>query len=116
MDSDISIANASILLEDFVLRFPADARIAFTDGSENFNAGAFFIKNDPWSYWLLQAWCGSLGHGCCIAPCTRMGPPIWIWIWTWRNVQIKAPDISWHEEQPPCRNKRAHKCMLQSSP
>eukprot|EP00667_Euglena_gracilis_P009199 EG_transcript_9339 len=56
MDSDISIANASILLEDFVLRFPADARIAFTDGSENFNAGAFFIKNDPWSYWLLQAW------------------------------------------------------------
>eukprot|EP00668_Euglena_longa_P023081 GGOE01028801.1.p1 GENE.GGOE01028801.1~~GGOE01028801.1.p1 ORF type:complete len:501 (-),score=138.65 GGOE01028801.1:1446-2948(-) len=56
MDSDISITNASILLEDFVLRFPNDTRIAFTDGQENFNAGAFFIKNDPWSYWLLDTW------------------------------------------------------------
>ena len=56
MDSDIALTNTSILLEDFIHKFPADARIAFTDGLEGFNAGAFFIKNDPWSYWLLDAW------------------------------------------------------------
>eukprot|EP00906_Rhabdomonas_costata_P032145 RCo045304 len=56
LDSDVSIGNASILLEDFIGKFPNDTYIAFTDGLEGFNAGAFFIRNVPWSYWLLDAW------------------------------------------------------------
>eukprot|EP01006_Ploeotia_vitrea_P058028 TRINITY_DN68661_c0_g1_i1.p1 TRINITY_DN68661_c0_g1~~TRINITY_DN68661_c0_g1_i1.p1 ORF type:complete len:321 (+),score=20.49 TRINITY_DN68661_c0_g1_i1:3-965(+) len=56
LDSDIAIANASILLEDFIEQFPPETNIAFTDGLEGFNAGAFFIRNTDWSYWLLDAW------------------------------------------------------------
>ena len=56
LDSDIAIANVSILLEDFIHRFPNDTYIAFTDGHYGFNAGGFFIRNVPWSYWLLDQW------------------------------------------------------------
>eukprot|EP01006_Ploeotia_vitrea_P056877 TRINITY_DN68132_c2_g7_i1.p1 TRINITY_DN68132_c2_g7~~TRINITY_DN68132_c2_g7_i1.p1 ORF type:complete len:446 (+),score=38.48 TRINITY_DN68132_c2_g7_i1:73-1410(+) len=56
LDGDIAIANASILLEDFINEFPPETKIAFTDGQNDFNAGAFFIKNDPWSEWLLEDW------------------------------------------------------------
>lgn len=38
-DSDVAIANVSILLEDFIHRFPPDTNIVFTDGAAGFNAG-----------------------------------------------------------------------------
>eukprot|EP00668_Euglena_longa_P015604 GGOE01019710.1.p1 GENE.GGOE01019710.1~~GGOE01019710.1.p1 ORF type:complete len:446 (+),score=130.32 GGOE01019710.1:38-1339(+) len=45
LDSDIAMANVSILLEDFIHRFPPDTYIAF-----------FFIRNVKWAYWLLEEW------------------------------------------------------------